>query len=75
MSGHLVATEERKQLDQALAQLSDEQRKVIEMRHFEELSFAEIAKRMNRSDSAVRMLWVRALRNLQQSTQRTNQAQ
>lgn len=69
VSGELVAVEEWNQLEMSLARLSDEQRRVIEMRHFEELSFLEIATRMNKSDPAVRMLWVRALRNLQQATQ------
>jgi RNA polymerase sigma-70 factor, ECF subfamily len=67
-SGELSAVEEWLELDRSLAQLSDEQREVIAMRHFEELSFAEISKRMNKSDPAVRMLWVRALRNLQKAT-------
>jgi RNA polymerase sigma-70 factor (ECF subfamily) len=69
VSGELVAVEEWNQLEMSLARLSDEQRRVIEMRHFEELSFVEIARLMNKSDAAVRMLWVRALRNLQQATQ------
>ena len=69
VSGELVAVEEWNQLERSLARLSDEQRRVIEMRHFEELGFSEIAMRMNKSDPAVRMLWVRALRNLQQATQ------
>lgn len=68
VSGELVADEERMQLERLLAQLTPEQRRIVEMRHFEELSFAEIAERMNKSDPAVRMLWVRALRSLQQTT-------
>jgi len=69
ISGELIAAEEWLQLQRSLAQLSDEQRLVVEMRHFEELSFAEIAQQIGKSDPAVRMLWVRALRNLQQATQ------
>jgi RNA polymerase sigma-70 factor, ECF subfamily len=69
VSGELAAAEEWNQFERSLARLSDEQRRVIEMRHFEELSFSDIALRMNKSDPAVRMLWVRALRNLQQATQ------
>ncbi len=71
VSGELVAVEEWNQLQRSLARLSDEQRRVIELRHFDELSFAEIAERMSKSDPAVRMLWVRALRNLQQTSQDT----
>jgi RNA polymerase sigma-70 factor (ECF subfamily) len=48
----------------ALAELSDEQREIIFLRHVEELSWAEIALRMNRSHDAARMLWTRALKKL-----------
>lgn len=65
-SSELMDAEQRLELEQSLSQLSKEQRQVIELRHFEELSFAEIAKQMNKSEAATRMLWVRALRNLQQ---------
>lgn len=69
VSGELVVAEEWNQLETSLARLSDEQRRVIEMRHFEDLSFVEIAERTNKTDAAVRMLWVRALRKLQRTTQ------
>jgi RNA polymerase sigma-70 factor (ECF subfamily) len=69
VSGELVEAEEWHQLETSLARLSDEHRRVIEMRHFEDLSFIEIAERTNKTDAAVRMLWVRALRNLQRTTQ------
>lgn len=65
-SVELEASEQWHALEQSLAQLSKEQRQVIELRHFEELPFAEIAKRAGKSEPAVRMLWVRALRSLQQ---------
>lgn len=68
VSGDLVAAEDWQVLEQSMAQLSDDQRTVIELRHFKELSFADIARHMNKSDPAVRMLWVRALRSLQQVT-------
>lgn len=45
----------------ALDRLSDEYREVLWLRHFEDLSHEEIARKMNRSSAAVRMLWVRAL--------------
>ncbi len=68
-SSEMMATEEWLALKQSLARLSEEQRMVIELRHFEELSFTEIAKQLNKSDPAVRMLWIRALRNLQRVNQ------
>lgn len=64
-SSEMVASEDWLELEKRLALLSSEQRQVIHLRHFEELSFSEIAQQLNRSDPAVRMLWVRALRNLQ----------
>jgi RNA polymerase sigma-70 factor (ECF subfamily) len=48
----------------ALAELSDDQREIIFLRHVEELSWAEVAVRMNRSQDAARMLWTRALKKL-----------
>ena len=51
-------------LDQALARLPPEYREVILLRHREELPFAEIGRRMNRSADAARMLWSRAFNRL-----------
>jgi RNA polymerase sigma-70 factor (ECF subfamily) len=48
----------------ALAELSDDQREIIFLRHVEELSWAEIAARMGRSQDAARMLWTRTLKKL-----------
>jgi RNA polymerase sigma-70 factor, ECF subfamily len=64
-SGEFEVFEQWRALEQSLEQLPKEQRQVIELRHFEDLQFAEIAKRIGKSEPAVRMLWVRALRNLQ----------
>ncbi len=51
-------------LAEALQQLSDEHREVILLRNVEELSWPEIADRMQRTPDAARMLWTRALRQL-----------
>ena len=51
----------------ALASLPDEYREVIVLRHFEELSFADVAGRMNRTVDSVQKLWVRGLARLRQS--------
>jgi RNA polymerase sigma-70 factor, ECF subfamily len=48
-------------LADALAQLSPPRREVIVLRNLEELDWPEIAKRMSKSESAVRKLWARAL--------------
>ncbi|HMF14665.1 MAG TPA: sigma-70 family RNA polymerase sigma factor [Gemmataceae bacterium] len=51
-------------LADALAQLPDDYREVIVLRHLERLSFKEVAERLDRSPGAVRMLWLRALEKL-----------
>lgn len=73
VSGKLIAAEQWLALEQSLSQLPNEQRRVIELRHFDELSFAQIAEQMDKSEPATRMLWVRALRNLQQSSDSDDQ--
>ena len=44
-----------------LAKLPAHYREVIILRNLQGLSFEEVAKRMNRSSGAVRMLWLRAI--------------
>ena len=53
-------------LAQALSQLPDEYREVVMLRQLQELSFAEVAERMERSVDSVQKLWVRALVRLRQ---------
>jgi RNA polymerase sigma-70 factor (ECF subfamily) len=48
-------------LADALAQLSPARREVIVLRNLEELSWPEVARRMGKSEAAVRKLWARAL--------------
>jgi RNA polymerase sigma-70 factor, ECF subfamily len=47
-----------------LAALPPDQREVIVLRHLRGLPFGEIAKHMDRSSGAVRMLWFRAMTQL-----------
>lgn len=51
----------------AQARLPDAYREVLVLRHMEELAFAEIAQRMERSEDSVKKLWVRALAALRRS--------
>lgn len=44
-----------------LAEMPDDYRQVLRLRHLQGLSFKETAERMNRSSGATRMLWVRAI--------------
>ena len=48
-------------LEEALAQLSDTHREVIVLRRFEELSFAEVGQRLDKTADAARMLYARAM--------------
>jgi RNA polymerase sigma-70 factor (ECF subfamily) len=51
-------------LADALAELPQDYREVIVLHSLQELDWAGVAARMNRSEGAVRMLWVRALKHL-----------
>ncbi len=61
-----VAREQSLSLAQALEQLPEDYRQVIILRNLEELPHDEVARRMNRSAGAVRMLWLRALTALRE---------
>jgi RNA polymerase sigma-70 factor (ECF subfamily) len=60
----VIAQEDAQLLQQALARLPDDYRKVIELRHQDGLSFGDVGRRMNRSAEAVRKLWCRAIQRL-----------
>ncbi len=51
----------------ALAQLPPDYQEVIVLRNLERLSFHEVAERMQRSRPAAQMLWMRAVKKLQES--------
>jgi RNA polymerase sigma-70 factor (ECF subfamily) len=51
-------------LAEAMAELADDHREVITLRNLEQLEWAQVAAKMGRSPDAVRMLWVRALKQL-----------
>ena len=65
-SARAAAREQGALLADALARLPEDYREVIILRNLEHLKFEEVAKRMRRSSGAVRMLWVRALEQLNQ---------
>ncbi len=56
--------EEELRLAEALNRLPDDLQEVILLRNVENLPHEEVARRMNRSVGATRMLWVRALSRL-----------
>jgi len=53
-------------LAEALDELPHEQREVLILRHFEELTFPLVAERMGRTVDSVKKLWPRALARLRQ---------
>ncbi len=51
----------------AIAQMPEDYREVIMLRNFQRLPFAEVAERMDRSRPAVQMLWMRAIKRMQEA--------
>ena len=51
----------------AMAEMSDDHRDVVILRNLERLSFNEVAQRMGRTRPAVQMLWMRAIKKLQEN--------
>lgn len=62
----LIASEEVEELTQALSRLTEEQQQVIILRFIQGLNHAEVARLLNKSDGACRMLQFRALTTLNQ---------
>jgi RNA polymerase sigma-70 factor (ECF subfamily) len=56
-----ILTQQSERLEAALEMLSPEQRELIVLRAFEELTFPEIATRVGKSDDACRMAFARAM--------------
>jgi RNA polymerase sigma-70 factor, ECF subfamily len=48
------------------AQLNDEQKKAIQLRTFDRLSFEEVGKQLGRSTEAARKIWTRAIQKIAQ---------
>lgn len=65
-SGQAVRNEQSLRLASVLERLPDDYRQVILLRNVEDLAHEEVARRMNRSVGAVRMLWLRALTALRE---------
>jgi RNA polymerase sigma-70 factor (ECF subfamily) len=62
--GHVLGGERRAELQSLVENLSADQREVVLLRYAADLSFAEIASTMNKTDPAIRMLLHRGLRKL-----------
>jgi RNA polymerase sigma-70 factor (ECF subfamily) len=68
-SGCASRREDEIRLADTLALLPPDYRDVIVLRHIEGLAFEEVARRMDRSAGAVRMLWLRALKKMRDELQ------
>jgi RNA polymerase sigma-70 factor (ECF subfamily) len=65
-SQHAVREEQLVRLAEALAQLPDEQRLAVEMKHLQGCSVAEVSQALGRSEQAVGGLLCRGLRKLRE---------
>jgi len=65
-SRQLIRKESELQVADALLRLAPEHREVILLRNLQRLPFDEVARRMGRSRAAAQMLWMRAIRKLQE---------
>ncbi len=63
-SQHASRREQAVLVADALTRLPEHYRQVLVLRHLDELSCAEIARRMERTEDSVRSLWARALAKL-----------
>jgi RNA polymerase sigma-70 factor (ECF subfamily) len=68
-SGHARRRERSACLADQLARLPADYREVLVLRNLEGLPFPEVARRMDRSSGAVRILWVRAVDQLRRLLQ------
>jgi RNA polymerase sigma-70 factor, ECF subfamily len=60
---------------QAVEMLAEKDREVLAMRHFDELTFREIAQLLGLQEQAVTMRYVRALRRLKDLWQKLHEAE
>lgn len=65
-SQEILRKERELQLADAIARLSADHQEVIILRNLHGLPFDEVARRLGRSRPAAQMLWLRAMRKLQQ---------
>ncbi|MGI6414198.1 MAG: sigma-70 family RNA polymerase sigma factor [Thermoguttaceae bacterium] len=65
-SQQLALVDDQLRVTAALAELAPDYQEVVVLRNLERLPFAEVAERMGRSRPAVQMLWMRAIRRLQE---------
>jgi len=62
----IMQKEMQLQVADAVARLPEDYQEVVVLRNLQQLPFDEVAERMGRSRPAVQMLWMRAIRKLQE---------
>jgi len=63
----LARLEDELRVAAAIAQMPDDYQEVVMLRNFQRMQFADIAEQMDRSRPAVQMLWMRAIKRLQEA--------
>ncbi|NQU20041.1 MAG: sigma-70 family RNA polymerase sigma factor [Candidatus Nealsonbacteria bacterium] len=66
-SQEFLQIDDEARMTAALTELSPDHRRVIELRNLQRLPFNEVAEQMDRSRPAVQMLWMRAIKKLQEA--------
>ncbi|MBI5820657.1 MAG: sigma-70 family RNA polymerase sigma factor [Verrucomicrobia bacterium] len=66
----IMRLEREIQVADAIMRLEPDHQEIIVLRNLERLPFEEVAQRMNRSRPAAQMLWMRAVRRLQEELKR-----
>jgi RNA polymerase sigma-70 factor (ECF subfamily) len=66
-SQELALLDDSLRVTEALSSLTPDYQEVIVLRNLERLPFNEVAERMDRSRPAVQMLWMRAIKKLQET--------
>jgi len=65
-----IRQERSQELLHAIEQLPPDYQEVIRLRNLEQLAFDEVARRMQRTRPAVQMLWMRAIKSLEEQMRR-----
>jgi RNA polymerase sigma-70 factor (ECF subfamily) len=63
---HVASADEQRRVRAAIERLSDDDKRVLMLRTWQRLPFAEIGQQMGRSAGAAEKLWLRAVERLQQ---------
>ena len=66
-SRQVIRAETQREVADALSRLSPDHQEVIMLRNLQRLPFDEVARQMNRTRPAAQMLWLRAIKKLQQA--------